>query len=151
MSSHPNWNPDSNFAKEMRKWDTPRSQGGMKPDGFLRFPAMLYKARRPDSGGPILSVDPRNESFSGSNQMTVNDQGEEERAIREGWRKSPEEAIAFAQSLEDAVSNAAAERQNADKRLSAKARAEAEAVDASTAEHVPEITPQAVRAAKGKR
>ena len=150
-SSIPQWNPDSNYAKEMRKWDTPRSHGGMRPDGFERFPAMLYKARRPDSGGPILCTDPRDESFSGSNQMTVGNEAEEEQALRQGWRKSPEEAIAFTESLEKAVSDAAAERANADKRLSEKARAEAAAVDAATSEHVAEITPEAVASSKRRR
>lgn len=139
MSSVPQWNQNSNYAKELRKWDLPKSQGGMRPDSFQMFPKMVYRARRPDSGGPILSVDPRDEKFSAQNQLIVNSESEWTKAKDNGWRDTPQEAIAYANSLEDAVSMAAAHRAHEDKRMSEKAKAEAAAADAETAEHLPEI------------
>jgi hypothetical protein len=111
----------------------------MRPDRFMQFPKMVYKARRPDSGGPILCVDPRDEAWTGRNQMIVNDESEWMRAKDDGWRDTPQEAVAHANALEDAIAMAAAQRAYEDKRLSEKARAEAAAVDAASFEHVPEI------------
>lgn len=139
VTSTPRWAPESHYAKEMAKWNKPRSQGGMRPDGFEPFPKMLYRARRPDSGGPILCVDPRNEQWSTANQHTVGNEAELERAMREGWRKSPQEAIAYAQGLEDDIANAAAHRAYEDRNMGEKAKAEAQAADEATAEHLPEI------------
>ena len=139
------------YAKEMRRWNTPKSQGGMRPDRFEEFPKMLYKARRPETGGPLRVIDPRDERFSEGNCLTVGDAHEERRALDDGWRNTPDEAIARAQAFEDEISTAAAERQNAEKRMSEKARAEAQAVDDATYEHVPEITPQAVSEVKKRR
>lgn len=142
---------ESGWVKEQRRWNTPKSQGGMRPDHFEEFPKMVYKARRPDHGGPILAIDPRDERFSEQNCKTVGNEQEERHALEHGWRASPAEAVAHAVALEDAVATAAAERQNADKRLGERARAEAAAVDDASSEHVPEVTPQAVAEVKKRR
>lgn len=139
------------YAREMRKWNTPKSQGGMRPDHPEEFPKMLYKARRPETGGPLAVINPRDERFSEANCLTVGDAHEEQRAKDDGWRNTPAEAIARAEAFEDAISVAAAERQNAEKRMSEKARAEAQAVDDATFEHVPEITPALVAEVKKRR
>lgn len=137
---------DTNAAKELRRWNTPKRDGGMRPDGFEEFPKMLYKARRGPNGGPFIVIDPRDESWSEQNCLTVGNRHEEEKALEEGWRgPSPKEAIAYQNALEDAISMAAAERAQSDKRMSEKARAEAEAADAETAEHLPEIPVAPVR------
>jgi hypothetical protein len=143
--------PGEDKAKaELRRWNTPRRLGGMRPDGFEEFPKMLYRARRPETGGPIAVINPFNEQWSEQNCLTVRSREEEERAIGngQGWRHTPQEAIDYANALETEVSNAAAARQNAELRMSEKARAEAAAVDESNYEHVPEITPGAVKEAK---
>jgi uncharacterized membrane-anchored protein len=126
-------------AKELRRWNTPRSQGGMRPDRHEEFPAMVYKARRPDSGGPILSNDPRNESWSAQNQLIVKNERELEKALSDGWRRDPQEAIAHANALEDAISTAAAHRAYEDRNMSERAKAEAKVADEATADHMPEI------------
>jgi hypothetical protein len=143
VTSSPQWSPDSQYMREMRKWE--------KPYRYERYPAMLYRATKRPSGGPFICVDPHDEKFSAQNQRTVHNAEEEARAIDEGWRKSPEAAVEFALSLEKAVADAAAERHFADRRLSEKARAEAAEVDDATAEHVPVITPAAVREARKRR
>lgn len=132
-------NPNSGYSKETRKWDTPKSQGGMRPDRYEHFPKMVYKARRPDTGGPIRCVDPGNEQFSGSNQYTVRSEGELREALENGWRETPAEAVEYATKLEDFVSTAAAHRHFEDKKLSEKARAEAQAHDEASYEHLPAI------------
>jgi hypothetical protein len=92
-------NPNSGYSKEARKWDLPKSQGGMRPDHYEHFPKMIYKARRPDSGGPIRCVDPGNEQFSGSNQLTVRSEAELREALENGWRETPQEAVEYASPL----------------------------------------------------
>src|SRR5687768_1448272 len=104
--------PGTAYQKEFRRWDTPKRQGGMKPDHFQQFPKMVYKARRPSGGGPIISVDPRDEGWTGQNQLLVGNEHEWNRARDEGWRDSPQEAVDYANALEDAISTAAAIRQN---------------------------------------
>ena len=149
VSSTPRWAPESHYMREHRKWDLPKSRGGMRPDRHEDFPKMVYRARRPESGGPILCVDPHNELFSTRNQLTVNSPDELEKALGDGWRPSPDEAIKHANALETAISDAAAHRHFEDRRLSAAARAEADEADASTSEHLPEI-PEKPLARKGR-
>lgn len=131
VTSTPRWSPDSHYAKEMRKWE--------KPYRFEKFPQMVYKARKPDSGGPYIVVDPRNETWSTANQLTVGNEQELEKAIREGWRESPQGAIDYALSLDKAIADAAAERHAADRKMSEAAQAEAREADEATADHLPEI------------
>lgn len=143
--------PGEDRAKaELRRWNTSRRLGGMRPDGFEEFPKMLYRARRPETGGPFSVINPRDEQWSGQNCRIVGNREEEERVVDngEGWRHTPQEAIDHANALETAISNAAAERQFSERRMSERARAEAEAVDAASYEHVAEITPGAVKEAK---
>jgi hypothetical protein len=132
-------NPNSGYSKEARKWDLPKSQGGMRPDHYEHFPKMIYKARRPDSGGPIRCVDPGNEQFSGSNQLTVRSEAELREALENGWRETPQEAVEYATKLEKFISDAAAHRHWEDRNLSEKAKAEAQAHDESSFEHLPAI------------
>ena len=140
----------TNYDKESRKWETTRSQGGMRPDAFQNYPLMLYKAKKKPEGGPFLCVDPYDESFSTNNQLIVGNPEEEERARNQGWKATPQEAIAHAKALEDEIAFAAAERQTADRLLSEKARAEAKAVDDATFEHVAEIPESPIKRSPGR-
>lgn len=143
---------ETEAARITRLWNTPRRDGGMRPDGYERYPAMLYKARRKDERGPYLCVDPHDEGWSGANQLTVRNAHEEERALDNGWRRSPQEAIDYCLALDKEISDAAAERAMADKRMSPRAQAEAAAADEATADHVPEVPekPRARKAGKGR-
>lgn len=131
VTSLPVWSPNSHYAKEMRKWE--------KPYRFEKFPQMLYKARKPDNGGPYLVIDPRNEAWSTNNQRTVGNEQEFEQALREGWREGVQAAIDYAKGLDQDIANAAAERAFADRKMSEAAQAEAKAADEATADHLPEI------------
>lgn len=149
VDSRPQWSPNSHYFKETHKWDVTKSQGGMRPDSFQEFPRMLYMAKRKEDGAPLRCNDPLDERFSASCQLEVGNEIELERAERDGWRKSPGEAMAYVEEQGDIKALATAHRHFEDKRLSEKAQAEAKAVDESTAEQVPEITEQP-RARRGR-
>jgi len=148
FSSTPLPSEASLYTKEFRKWDRPKSQGGMRPDHREEFPRMVYKASK-RVGGPFICVDPTDEAFSGRNQLIVGNEAELDRAVNQGWRFTPQEAVDHATSLEDAVSIAAAERIQRDRKMGEKAREEAEAADAATADHLPEI-PEQPKAKRGR-
>lgn len=111
---------------------------------------MVYKARKGPNGGPFKVIDPMDDAWSMQNCLTVGNRDEEERAVREGWRLGPKEAIDHANALEDAISRAAAERAMADRRMSEKAQREAAEADSQTADHLPEIPEAPVRRGPGR-
>lgn len=127
----------SNHEKEVQKWNTVKSKGGMRPDTFCEFPRMMYKARK--KNGPPLVIDPYDEPWSMGNCQIVKDETERNRLWRQGWRDNPAEAIA--QFLEDErnVADEAAHRHYLDRNMSEKAKAEAAAVDSESFGHVPEV------------
>lgn len=129
---------ESAYDKELNKWDTPQRQGGMRPDTFQPFPAMLYKAHQKDNGQWSVN-DPFDENWSRRCQMIVRDDTELRRQMEQGWRQSPSDALEYADRLQRAIADAAAERHYADQRLSDSARREAAAADAATNDHVPDI------------
>lgn len=130
---------ESGYAKEMRRWNTPKRDGGTRPDGFDEFPKMLCRAQRKNDSGPYLVVDPTDENWTRANHREVGDAREQERAEREGWREGIPAAMAYRQGLDNDVSKAAAERENADRRMGEKAREEARKADEATFEHLAEI------------
>jgi hypothetical protein len=152
--------PDqSNYGREMRKWDRKKRDGGMNADGFEKFPMMLHCARQSE-GGKWVTAKPepdfdetyRNEAawdrackavmrFNETCQRYVYDQAEYERVRGngEGWRDTPTEALAYREHLEREVATEAAARAQRDKRMSPAARAEAAEADAETIDHVPVI------------
>lgn len=155
-------NPESELGKELAKWDTPRNQivphtnppvYGMKPVGYERYPAMLYKAFKRENGKHMcLEPVPAEylfqkadeyaravnaaEAFNRSCMRTVHSEGEERQAANEGWRKSPKDAIDHLEACEKAIADAAAEAAAAATRMTPKAQAERKAREAATADHV---------------
>ena len=129
---------ESAYDKELNRWDTPQRQGGMRPDTYQPFPAMLYKAHQKDNGQWSVN-DPFDENWSRRCQMIVRDDTELRRQMEQGWRQSPSDALEYAERLQRAIADAAAERHYADQRLSDSARREAAAADAATNDHVPDI------------
>lgn len=147
------WSDQSNFAKEMRKWDTPKSQGGYKCDGFEPYPKMLYRAQlhtlsntmrvmtdrdilSPDNTVVILSK----ESFDASCQMIVHDEHEHEKAKANGWRDTPQAARDYQDGAETEKAVAAAVRAHEDRNMSDRAKAEIKVVEEhSGTEHVAEM------------
>ena len=158
---------ESEIGKELARWNTPRNQVvpgtngefGKKNVGYERYPAMLYLARQQRNGQYAVTVpmpspadyqtdlngqqylraEQQALAFNESCQRTVRNDTEFEQAVREGWRKTPGEAMDFRKSLEDAVSTAAAERAYQDRRMSPAAQAEMAAAEADTHEHVLDV------------
>jgi hypothetical protein len=122
--------PEHPRAIEERKWE--------KPWSFVPFPMMLYKAQKTSDGRWSVG-DPHNEQFSARCQMTVESESAMERAIADGWRKHPREALDYCAREEERKSTAAANRHYEDRNLSDAAKAEAVAADEETHEHVPEV------------
>jgi hypothetical protein len=109
--------PESEYSKEMEKWNTPRRLGGMRPDGFEQFPSMVYRALEAEHrggkvlcGDPLVAIgDPTAETFTRQCQLTVNNQEELDRAMKAGWCGNPSEAVEIYKRNQENVARAAAE------------------------------------------
>ena len=158
-------NPE--IAKERAKWEqhpTEFTLGGLRPGNpyvYRPFPKMLYKARQippgMDGAGKhatslsapaFFGFRDQNEwqracegayNFTKSCQMEVKDEREYDNMVKDGWRDGPQEAMAYAEALQNAVSNAAAERAHADRNMGEKAKAESAAFEEENFGHQPEI------------
>lgn len=170
------FNPNSEFAKEMAKWEQFPSQwtaGGLQPGnpprGVRPYPRMLYCAHRNPSGQWAVSMDPpsrfgfRDENewdracqdaqrFTESCQKIVPNEEEHRKAREsgEGWRDHPKEAMEFREALEKAIGDAAAERNWRDRNMGEKAKAESAAAEAEHFGHLPEIPEQPVVKRRGR-
>lgn len=136
---------ESELGRELKKWDTPKRLGGMKCDGFEPFPAMLYKAHK-RANGKVMCGDPgvvvgdaEATTFTNSCQLLVHDEDHKRRALNDGWRETPNEAIEYFERLEQEQGNAAAEAAFAVQRMGPRAQAELKAADESTHEHVTDV------------
>jgi hypothetical protein len=159
---------NSAWEKEEARWNTPRNQEvidgdgqptgimGMAPVGFEPFPAMLYKAQKKENGKVlVIAGEPSpnqflnaaeyeravlaTTSFNTQNQRIVKNQAEKDRAVSEGWRDSPQEALEFFERLEEEMGRAAAETNFAVQRMSSQARAEHQAATDATHEHLADV------------
>lgn len=135
---------DSSLGKELLKWEK-------KPDWTPEanpFPKMLYRAQhRPDgrrSVGEVLDsvcggYPGAAEQWTRRCQITVNNEAEMQKAMENGWRKHPKEALDYLQAEDDEKSVIALKREQADSVMSEPARRESAEADASTLKHVAEI------------
>lgn len=137
---------ESTYDKEMAKWDTPRSLGGMRPDGYEPFPKIVYKAHQADNGKWVCSLSVWSdedraaaEAWQRRCQRLVQSEGDYRAALNDGWRDTPVDAEAYAQKIQTEIADAAAERHYRDARMSEKAQREAAAADAASDAHVPDI------------
>ena len=125
------WSPDSEFAKERRRWETQHSEFG--PPGRVfeqrEWPLMVYRASRPSTGGktPILE------------HYIVADEQEERNMRSRGFVRGPDHAIEMLEASERDLATAAAERAYQDRLMSDRAKAEAAAVDETTISHLGAI------------
>jgi hypothetical protein len=150
------------YDKEIDRWNTPRNQRvrdhegnetnvmGMGAIGYEPFPKMLYKAQT-HSNGQVLFMDlnaiyatdiniaARAEAFNRSCQLTVNSEDELNKALNQGWRKTPDEAMAYHEGLQRDIAKAAAETNWSVQRMSEKARAEHAAADRATEHPVTDV------------
>lgn len=152
--------PHSEYAKEMKKWNTPKRQGGYGPDGYEEYPRMLYKARDEGNGKaevhrmpPARWAFPRGpegdhewnqaclttEEFTKRCQTIVHSDDEKANMLSRGWCLTSDEALAAYEREQQAIGDAAAERLFRDQGMTANAKREAEAVDRATHAHVGDI------------
>ncbi len=156
--------PGSNYQKEMAKFEQFHSkytgaEGPGNPYVYRPFPKMVYRADKyegkvvcmaapPDPYAFQMHPDPTRAyqnaqeaalRFSEKCQRIVNDEVEYSRAHEDGWRDSPDEAVAHVLSRDQAVSTAAAERNYADRNMSEKARAEIAEALSNADGHLAEI------------
>lgn len=156
-------NPESELFKEHQKWEQfPRHHvdGSIIPAGnpyvFRPYPKMLYKAHEARTGkiccmaGPVSPFGWVNntdyeravaeaDTFTKSCQKIVHSESEENEANRQGWRETPDKALALAEGLQRDIATAAAEAAHAVQRMGEKARTEYEAAENATERHVVDV------------
>jgi len=149
-------NPDSEYSREMTKWNTQKRHGGFGANGYEPFPKMVYQAHARENGkvmcgDPLAAVgDPVGEAFSRSCQRIVQDQDELDISVKQGWYSTPDLAIVGYEQDQKSMADIAAMRHFADQRMSALAQAEATVADASTHEHVPAVPSTPVLRKRGR-
>jgi len=126
-------NPASAYAREAAKWEMGYSPYGppgrpREQIGQPQWPAMFYKVKRDDKTGKIITE-----------HMQPAEENDAPNMLSRGYVQGLAEAHAALIASEQALSVAAAERPYADRNMSAKAKAEAEAFEATTIKHVAEI------------
>lgn len=133
--------PSSVQGRIERRWNLPKSEGGMNVErGEVRqYPKMLFKARQPERGGPPLVVDPSDERWTERNQIIANDEDQHRKMKSDGWADDPDEAVRLFHRAGDAQARQAAERAYSDRNMSDAAKAEIDAAEAATSDHVLEV------------
>lgn len=132
--------PEDSWTKEMQKWETrpvllggtyiqplPREQGGRLNHPYEEYPKMLYRAESAN-GGPRIC-----------DSLIVKDESEERRELARGWAPTQELALEGVHAQQQEFARLAANRAYNDRWMSGKAKAEAAAVDETTANHLPAI------------
>lgn len=129
--------PETAYAQEMRKWEATHTQYGApgRPYTFQPFPTRMYRASRPKAGGPPI--------FDG---QTANDEHEQRNLESRGFVVGGQAAALDAlEKTEFAHAELHANRLYQEQRMSDKARAEADAVDQATSNHLPVIPEQPIK------
>jgi hypothetical protein len=154
--------PGSNYQKYMQTFEQlPQSKYALGEPGnpyvYRPYPKMLYRAQRPPKGGAFacslpqpdaaMFSDPRDleraeqvqRKFDASCQRIVGDETERSRAMEDGWRESPGDAVSYMEARETDRSTAAAHRNYEDRNMSEPAKREIEAAQAQTDGHLAEV------------
>lgn len=154
--------PTSEEGKELQKWEQFNSHwnGEVIPAGnpyvFRPYPAMLYRAIKKDNGKVVCMEPAPNpyhytnindfqraelmaEAFTKSCQKIVHSESDEALARGQGWCKTPQAALDAFETAEQAIGTAAAEANAAVLRMTERAKAEHEAAENSTHEHVTDV------------
>jgi|TARA_R110000824_G_scaffold312071_1_gene499201 hypothetical protein len=138
-------NPDSEYSRELEKWNTQKRHGGFGADGYEEFPKMVYQARARDNGkvmcgDPLAAVgDAVGEAFSRSCQKIVQNQDEVDVSVKQGWYATPTEAMDGYEKTQKSMADIAAMRHFSDTRMSDLAQREAKVADDATHVHLPSI------------
>lgn len=138
------WTEDHPYKQEMDKWN--------KAYVYAEFPRMMFKAlKRPDGRVSVGEAEDEAgrapwggqfgfaEAFTKRCQRTVLTEDEKKAALNDGWRLTQPEALEYFEKLEQERGNVAAHRHHEDRNLGERAKAEAEAADAATSEHLAAI------------
>lgn len=150
--------PGSNFAKYMESFEQFPSKYGSNPGNpynYRDFPKMLYRAEEVNGKAVCMSAAPNPLEFKDQQefhraeemarkftercQLKVNSREEQQKAMENGWREDPTEAVEYLRGRQKDVSTAAAERLHAEQRMSAKAKAESKAAMDEAGVHLGEI------------
>ena len=137
------YSPASAHSREMAKWERhPRPDGSVtqqmidaaRREGvhhgafeYQEFPKAMYLAKQTPNGIKIIE------------QVRAESSVEETNLKSRGFRHRQEDAIAEVEGQNQEAAVFAANREFHDRRMTAKAREEAEAIDSSTARHLGEI------------
>ena len=145
-------NPDTDYAREMEKWNQPTNNGGFGAARFEEYPLMVFKAFQRDNGrvmcgDPLATV---GDAFSRSCQLIVRNDDERDRALGEGWSKGPDTAIEKFERDMQSIAEVTAQRHFADQGISDLAKAEATQADASTHEQVPAVPVTPIKRKRGR-
>lgn len=163
---------ESEYGKELKKWDTPKRQGGMNANGYEEYPRMLFQARDEGNGKAEVHRMPpprwafpagvtgdaewnqaclQAEDFTKRCQVIVRSDMEKANYLSRGWALTQDDALAVYEQQQETLAIAAAERLYSDQRLSTKARREADAVDRATDKHLGDLpVPRKKRGRKPK-
>lgn len=133
-------NPASPHAREMAKWEMGYSPYGppgrpRESVGYQAFPAMFYKMKRSDTNGDFI-VEHYTEAHTEAEASNLESLG---------YRNGKPAAIALVEQYEAQIARAAAERHYAERNMGEKARAEAQAADDATGQHLAEVPVTPIR------
>ena len=149
-------NPDSDYSRELEKWNQPTTNGGFGAARFEEYPLMVFKAFKRDNGrvmcgDPLATVgDAEGEAFSRSCQLIVRNTDERVRAMADGWSVAPDKAIEDFEHDMRSIAEVTAQRHFADQGLSDLAKDEATQADAATHEQVPAVPITPVKRKRGR-
>lgn len=147
---------ETEYDKEMARWDLPKRFGGHNADGYEPYPRMLYKAFRHENGTVMcmepppqiyefltmpefLRAEARAKAFTDRCQLSVRSEAEYQQERSRGWRDTATEAIQHVEAQQREIADAAAEEQFRVRRMSDQAQRELAAANAATDEHVVEV------------
>lgn len=142
---------EDSWTKEVAKWEhrpvlvngtyiepIPVASGGKGGAPFQEYPKMLYQADEAD-GGPRIS----------RTKLVDNEQAER-MSCGSGWSVTQEGAIDQIHARHLEMATAAAQRAHTEQWMSPKAKAEAQAVDESTMQHVGSIPETPIKKRRGR-
>lgn len=137
-------NRASAYAQEMAKWEMdsheygtpgrPRAQIGVQP-----YPAMFYRVEREETGGGVKVLE----------RAVADDETMARNLLSRGFHNGLQAAADALAATEQESAKLAAERNFHERRMSDRARAEAEAADDATVAHLPEVPTTPINPKRG--
>ena len=143
------------MGKELASWETKNRIPGWSPEKY-QYPKMLYRARKRHDGkvvciepnhvdSPLLTPEQNQrmadhvEQGNRSAMIEARNEEHERELMAQGWCQSVKAALEAHEKWERMIGDEAARLAHADRNLSEAAKAEKEAFEASTPEHVAAV------------